>query len=962
MREDPPLPHLGWIVAAMALTAAFAAHAAWHGPYIEDDAGITFGYAWHIAQGNGPTLNPGEAPVEGYSNPTWTFGLAALVALGLFDPVWTPKLVAGVLALATGLLAVDTARRMSSGPLRPLHLLAPALLVANGSFVAWTVAGLENAIYGAFVLLGLWLRLRERERGGVPWSALAAVGITLSRPEGLAYALLIAGDAALDALRRRDGRGAASFLALFGVPLALYAAWHAATFVDPLPNTFYAKLEETELDPIQRLTTWTQPGWVYLREGILDWRVGWALIAGLGTLAGGDRLRRGAPLAWAMVAFSAFFVLEVGGDWMMEFRFLTPFYVLVAVLATAGLATAAPLGAPPWRRWSATSVAMVGLLWSASALPAGLERMTAHITMPMSSTTRLAESLLTLGRRLGVERPVVLQGAMGGPGWVSRGRLLLVDAFGLTDRTIARCLHRGCPPEELWAYAFDERRVHFANIPPVIMKTWRLQESPQFSSRYVALIEKARGSGSFVRRDLLFAPWDEAFVDGTVHEQGAVRVHAAEVLGQRDGEATVALSFSLKPGWTKEGLELRATLGGVKVRLRPFDAFPPEILQANAVYLDRIPVPVTEGQALDLVLGDGRFVPSDLPDRARDAPTRPADAEDEGPPALGGWALAPGDVECTPAKGKHVACAAVDSEKGPALQVVFAPGTPPAAACTEPLLPRGTAQIAGWVRVDDIVAGEKPFQTFSLDARWTGPDGRRLPSPGQVRRVKEVGAWTVVTLDATPPKGADRLRFCWTFLESSGTAQVAAFEIAGAEPAPAGATVAGAGAGARRARPALPKELKEPPALGGRPLDLAKVKCFPPGAPNARCEAVDTEKGPSLRLAFDRGGATPFACTDAFPAKGAAKLAGWVRLERLEAGEKPFQTWTADIRWFGADRKRIPAPGQNARFREVGPWKVLSLSGAPPAGAESVKFCWTFQESAGAAVLGPMEVAGLETP
>lgn len=942
--DTPPRPALGWIVAAIALTAAYVAHAAWHGPYIEDDAGITFGYAWHIAAGNGPTINPGEAPVEGYSNPAWTFLLALLVGVGAFHPVYTPKLLGGLFALGAGLASVDVARRLSGKPLSPVHLLAPALLAVNGSFVVWSIAGLENASYAASVLALLALRLRERDVGGPPLSALAAVLVALGRPEGLGYALLAGADVAAQHLPARRWKELGAWVAAFALPFALYVGWHAATFQDPLPNTFYAKVEESDLGPIARLTTWDQPGWVYLRRNLLDWHAGWAILAGLGAWAAGDRLRRGVPLAAAMLAFGGFFVLQVGGDWMMEGRFLTPSWVLLASLAAAGLA-ALP-------RPAGLAVAGLGLLWSAAAVPAGLDRMARDATMPMATTMRLAESLLAVGRRLGLEKPVVLQGAMGGPSWVAKGRLVLVDAFGLTDRTIAQCLHRGCPPEELWAYAFDERKVHFANLPPTMAKVWDIEASPQLRRDYVQLLEKGRG-GSWIRRDLFFAPWDETYVTAPMTLQGDVRVHRAEVLSSTDTDATVGVWFSLRPGWTPAPLEIRATLGDKKARIRLFDVFDPALLTTDAVYLDRVVVPIEPGQAQTLAL-EGVVGPSDLPPSAKDAPTRDPNAAPLRP-SLGGWSVPLAELQCTPEGGAHARCTPEETEKGAGLRIAFEKGQPAALACTAPLLVRGRARMAGWVKVEEVTPGEKPFQTFTADIRWFGPDGKRLPTPGQAKRYKDAGDWTVATLEGDPPKGADRLRFCWTFLDSRGVALVADAEIAGAEPAPETA----AAAPARPGRPAPAPELRAPPALGGRKVEVAGVQCFPPKAAHASCSATSSEKGPAMRLAFERGDPAALACTAPFPVAGTAKAAGWVRLERLEAGEKPFQTFGADVRFFGADKKRIPGPSQPARFREVGPWKVVSLSAAPPAGAATAKFCWTFQDSAGVAIVTDFEAAGI---
>ena len=56
--RHPRLPLVSAVIAALVVLA-------WWNRFIQDDAFISFRYA---AAGHGLTWNPGEAPVEGYSN------------------------------------------------------------------------------------------------------------------------------------------------------------------------------------------------------------------------------------------------------------------------------------------------------------------------------------------------------------------------------------------------------------------------------------------------------------------------------------------------------------------------------------------------------------------------------------------------------------------------------------------------------------------------------------------------------------------------------------------------------------------------------------------------------------------------------------------------------------------------------------------------------------------------------
>jgi hypothetical protein len=411
-------------VASVLLGAAVIAHAARYGTYIDDDAGITFGYAKSWAAGRGLEINPGDAPVEGYSNPSWTFLLALFVRAGLFHWVWTPKLLGGLFALGTLALSAVIAAQLTGRRLSLLHLLAPALLVANASFVVWAVAGLENGLYAFLVLALLSAWLARRTPG--PWLGVLAFVTTISRPEAVGYAGLVALGVVVDAVLHPERRRPALVALGTGVGLlAVYAGWHAATFADPLPNTWYAKGRSGSL--LVRLLRTDIGGWRYLRLGISEWHLGWAVAAAVAVLVLPNRWARGVPIALAAGAWGPLAIILTSGDWMMEFRFLSPTYALLATLATPGLVSFRARLAGAGGGWvagrvpAAAAVAGVGAIavaawaWSAAPFPERSARVAAKPTMPLANTRRGPELYLEIAARLELGVPVVLQGAMGDP-------------------------------------------------------------------------------------------------------------------------------------------------------------------------------------------------------------------------------------------------------------------------------------------------------------------------------------------------------------------------------------------------------------------------------------------------------------------------------------------------------------------------------------------------------------------
>jgi hypothetical protein len=106
-------------------TALIGWHAAKYGNWIVDDAAITFSYARSLTDGAGPVLQPGQPPVEGYSNPAWLVLLAAGRLLGLFDRgtifgipdyVLYPKALSLLACVGILLLTYRAAARISRRP------------------------------------------------------------------------------------------------------------------------------------------------------------------------------------------------------------------------------------------------------------------------------------------------------------------------------------------------------------------------------------------------------------------------------------------------------------------------------------------------------------------------------------------------------------------------------------------------------------------------------------------------------------------------------------------------------------------------------------------------------------------------------------------------------------------------------------------------------------------------------
>ncbi len=206
--------------------------------YAADDSYITFRFARHLARGDGVVWNPGEPPVEGYSNFLWLLLSAAGIRAGL-DPLVVTRVAA--FACYGGCLFAIRALALSAGA-SPRHANLPVILFAAvPAFAYWSVSGLETISVVLLALLYLLALARERDPMALPWrSALVADLLLMSRPDAPVLIVL----AVLPLLWPLD-RARATWLlrlVLLAAPVAAaYLGWKWVTFDRLFANTVTAK-------------------------------------------------------------------------------------------------------------------------------------------------------------------------------------------------------------------------------------------------------------------------------------------------------------------------------------------------------------------------------------------------------------------------------------------------------------------------------------------------------------------------------------------------------------------------------------------------------------------------------------------------------------------------------------------------------------------------------------------------
>ena len=215
-----------------------------------DDAMISMRYARHLAEGFGLVWNPGEAPVEGYTNFAWTIALAALHRLGLPEPqVALVVMVAGGALLMANVLVVRAIARQLG--LRPATQAAACTLVALCyPLVYWTLRGMEVGALALLMDAAIWLALVLAVRPSAG-RALALAGLlglaVLVRMDAVVSAALIAAFVVLTAAPERRVRLAVGLGGAIAAPLAALTAFRVSYYHDWLPATYYLKVTGVSL-------------------------------------------------------------------------------------------------------------------------------------------------------------------------------------------------------------------------------------------------------------------------------------------------------------------------------------------------------------------------------------------------------------------------------------------------------------------------------------------------------------------------------------------------------------------------------------------------------------------------------------------------------------------------------------------------------------------------------------------
>ncbi|HEY8171731.1 MAG TPA: hypothetical protein VIH21_01490, partial [Dehalococcoidia bacterium] len=402
-----------------------------------------FRYARNLSDGLGLVWNPGEY-VEGYSNFLWVLILAGIDKAG-GDIVPTARWLGFALGVVSIAGAYAVCRELVDGTTGKAAGFVAAMLMATcGTFALWTFAGLETSLFAALTLAAVLLHFRESDGLRPPLSGAVWALVAMTRPEG---PLLFAVSAAFKLVEwafRFDGRAErsgvvretlwlavwfAGFAALF-VP---YFVWRYTTYDYFFPNTYYAKVGEG-LGQYNR-------GIAYTAQFVREYGM-WLLALVPVALALTSMRRARALYVLALVVAYGGYVVYVGGDSLLRFRFFAPIIPLAyALIASSGaaLVSVIPLEerARPWRAAAAAVSVGAIVLFTLQASVNGIGVVGA--TGERAAVDRRVE----IGRWLHDNVPDDTKIAIGPAGAVPyESQLPTIDMLGINNEHIA---HRDLP-------------------------------------------------------------------------------------------------------------------------------------------------------------------------------------------------------------------------------------------------------------------------------------------------------------------------------------------------------------------------------------------------------------------------------------------------------------------------------------------------------------------------------------
>lgn len=424
--------------------------------FVQDDAFISFRYVQNFVDGNGLVFNIGER-VEGYTNLLWVL----LMSLFVFFKMNIQSL-SQILSVLFGTLVLFMTYRISDlielknetktnkkiktadsdVNVNYFNLIPSVMLVFTGSFIFWSISGMESTMFISFVLLGIYFYLKDSRGEFISYKfSLFIFLATLTRPEGLYFFGLIIIHKIFFAFREYKS-GALKVLfsknnliiySVFVIPVIFYFLIRYNYYGYLFPNTYYAK---TGLS-----TDYLNSGIEYFMKFLKAYLLyGVVLFAPLYLFKRKENIFEISLMYLLTISF-IIYVISVGGDVLKQNRFFLPVLPLIYILFAKLLTEIYFL----WKRKSVNSGIAFPAVLAVTAVICIYYYTSQKETLDkdIQSENGLVDKMKIAGnwfrlKQQQLGRPLNLAATtIGSVSYFAGHEVNVIDLLGLTDREIA---------------------------------------------------------------------------------------------------------------------------------------------------------------------------------------------------------------------------------------------------------------------------------------------------------------------------------------------------------------------------------------------------------------------------------------------------------------------------------------------------------------------------------------------
>jgi arabinofuranosyltransferase len=311
-----------FIIGAYLFCFSFTIFSWWYFSFFyHDDSFIGLRYVHNLLLGNGLVWNPSEE-VEGYSNFLFLGFISAFGRLGADLEIVSQSIGMAAYLCLVFLIAAFAMREWKRNELGYSQVLLCIMLTSTACpLLIWSLGGLETTLFAFFMLLSviLFLEITDEQKGKCSLAGIAVALASMTRPEGVLLLLVCIGFLAYQSTLGK--RKLIHILALVGGFCFLYVpywVWRFTFYGEIFPNTYYVK---GQFEWHKLLT-----GIRYVAEYcgvppfLLPLAVFWLIVALIKERRTSDKLLY---LTLVVASYLAW-IIYVGGDHMLGFRFLAP--------------------------------------------------------------------------------------------------------------------------------------------------------------------------------------------------------------------------------------------------------------------------------------------------------------------------------------------------------------------------------------------------------------------------------------------------------------------------------------------------------------------------------------------------------------------------------------------------------------------------------------------------------------